>query len=595
MIRRGRGRGAGAALLIAVLLISSGALDSALAADQSSADQGAAGQASQGGAAGATAAPTTGAAAGGTTSPLAPTNPIASPGVLPTLATGVSATTAPPVGVAVRLGNLGGSVAAVNALGVAQPGRPPGLTITPSLGIQGEYTSNALNTSTDERSDFIGTVTPGLLINLATPYATGTLSYAPSLQWYANNSSQNNVNQFLNGALNATLLPQTLLLSLNAYVTEQRTTGGVTPGGVTTFGSQDTVTTSSFSFTPTFTHRFGDIGRLNVIYSLQYTNQGGNSQTAPGATLPFFVASRSLANLGSASFTTGPVLGRFNNTLSGTATIDSGTGILDTAHQYMVTDTLRYALLRRVYVFGTLGYENIFYPSSPVFRLSDGVWAVGLHLTPLGKSDITLGYGSFYGLASPFLRATIALSPRTTLALVYTNVLGTQTQLLQSAIVSTTVDAFGNPVDNTTNVPVLLTNQLLSVQSSLMRQAQFSGTITSTWPRDTFSISVLDTQQKLIANAPGTIGFSQNSWSLGVAWSHQLTPELTAVTYGQYGAATTQGGSGLFPVYAAQIGLVDRLTPTLFGSLTYALSNTLQTAGASAVTNSVILALQKTF
>ena len=590
MIRRGRGRGTGAALLIAVLLISSGAFDSALGADQGTADQGASAPATPGG----TAAPTTG-AAGGASSPTAPANPLAAPGVLPTLATGVTATTAPPVGVAVRLGNVGGSVAAANALGLTAPARAPGLTITPSLGIQGEYTSNALNTSTDERSDFIGTVTPGLLINLSTPYATGTLSYAPSLQWYANNSSQNNVNQFLNGALNATLLPRTLLLSINAYVTEQRTVGGVTPGGVTTFGSQDTVTTSSFSFTPTFTHRFGDIGTLNVIYSLQYTNQGGNSQTAPGATLPFFVASRSLANLGSATFTTGPFLGRFNNTLSANATIDSGTGILNTAHQYMVTDTLRYALLRRVYVFGTLGYENIFYPSSPVFRLSDGVWAVGLHLTPPGNSDITLGYGSFFGLASPFLRATIALSPRTTLALVYTNVLGTQAQLLQSAVASTTVDAFGNPIDNTTNVPVLLTNQLLSVQSSLVRQAQFSGTITSTWPRDTFSLSVLDTQQKLIANAPGTTGFSQNSWSLGVSWSHRLTPDLTAVTYGQYGAATSQGGSGLFPVYAAQFGLVDRLTPTLFGSLTYALSNTLGSAGASAVTNSVVLALQKTF
>ncbi len=400
-----------------------------------------------------------------------------------------TATPAPPVGVSVRLGDVGGLISAANAIGAVPILAPSGLTVTPSLGVSEEFNSNIFNSVDNRRSDFITGITPAILATLSTPSATGSLSYSPTLQFYAENPSQNNVAQFLNGSLDATLLPNTLLLSLRAYASEGSTSGGVVPGGVSIPPSGNRTTTTGFSVQPTFEHRFGDIGTLQLTYALQYSNQNGSSAVAPGASQPFFVGSNALSNQGSAIFTTGPFLGRFNNSVDAAVSEESGSGILDGAHQYVVTDTLRFAVERRIYVFGTLGYENIYYPSVPVVEIRDGVWAVGVNLTPAAATSITAGYGRLEGFDSPFLRAAISLTPRTTLAASYSDTLGSSLQFLQYALTNSLVDAAGNPVDSSTGAPVMLSNQLLSVQSGLFRNALFSASLTTTWPRDTVSLS----------------------------------------------------------------------------------------------------------
>ncbi len=90
-------------------------------------------------------------------------------------------------------------------------------------------------------------------------------------------------------------------------------------------------------------------------------------------------------------------------------------------------------------------------------------------------------------------------------------------------------------------------------------------------------------------------GFSQNSWSAGVAWTHSLTPSLTATSYLQVGETNSRAvGSGATSVVAGQLSLVYRLTPTLAGSVLYGISNNSDTEG-NALQNVVIVALQKTF
>jgi uncharacterized protein (PEP-CTERM system associated) len=591
MIRRGRRRGASTGTLIAVLLACSGAAGKAFAQDQAGSAGGTAPEAGSTGASGQTGAGAGAAAASATGTA---TENAAETTVAP--APGLAATAAPPAGVAVRLGDLGSILAAASSLGTAQLERPPGLTVTPSVGLQEEFTTNVLGTTGGNGDDFITSLTPGLLVNLATPKATGTLSYAPTFSLYANHSSDNNIAENLNGALDATILPQTLLFSLRAYASEQSTAGGVAPGGTTTLSTNNQTTNFGFSASPTFQHRFGDTGTLSLGYSLDYTNQNGNAAFAANASQPYFLSSRTLTNQETGSFTTGPDLGRFNDTLAANGAQSSGTGVLAGAYQYLFTNTLRYAVLRRVYAFGTFGYEDIYYPSLPPVTVQDGVWAAGLQLTPPGPSSITVGYGHFFGFNAPFARATIGLSPRTQLAISYADVLASSQQLLQSALGATSVNAVGTPIDNQSNFPVVLTNQLLSVQSGVMRSAQFSASLITTWPRDTLSLSVLGDQEKLVANAPGASGFSQDSWSGSVGWTHSLTPTLTATSYVQMGSTTSLAvGSGTTPVFAGQVSLLDQLTPTLFASLQYQIMNQSLYGGSNTLENSVIIALQKTF
>jgi hypothetical protein len=258
---------------------------------------------------------------------------------------------------------------------------------------------------------------------------------------------------------------------------------------------------------------------------------------------------------------------------------------------------LRFAVVRRVYIFGTLGYEDISYPNSlPPFKVKGGVWAAGIILTPAPDSAITVGYGHAYGVDSPILRATVGLTARTHLAVSYANFIGTSLQTLQSALAVSTVDAAGNPINSQTGAPVLLSNQLLSQQSSLMRNSVLSASLITAWPRDTLSVSFLHEQQKLLANAPGTSGFSQISWSGNVGWTHALTPVLTAASYLEIGSTNSQGvGSGWTPTLAGQFSLSYQLSPTLFGSAVYQITNQWPNVGGTILQNSLIVALHKTF
>ncbi|HTU52621.1 MAG TPA: hypothetical protein VMF62_01495, partial [Acetobacteraceae bacterium] len=309
--------------MIAVLLACSGAAGKAFAQDQAGSAGGTAPEAGSTGASGQTGAGPGAAAANATGTA---TENAAETTVAP--APGLAATAAPPVGVAVRLGDLGSILAAASSLGTAQLERPPGLTITPSVGLQEEFTTNVFGTTGGGGDDFITSLTPGLLVNLATPKATGTLSYAPTFSLYANHSSDNNIAENLNGALDATILPQTLLFSLRAYASEQSTAGGVAPGGTATLSTNNQTTNFGFSASPTFQHRFGDTGTLSLGYSLDYTNQNGNAAFAAGASQPYFLSSRTLTNQETGSFTTGPDLGRFNDTLAANGAQSSGTGVL---------------------------------------------------------------------------------------------------------------------------------------------------------------------------------------------------------------------------------------------------------------------------
>lgn len=507
---------------------------------------------------------------------------------------------APPVGVPVRLGNFADLLATGNSVGGLAFARPPGLTITPSIALQEELTSNAIGASNGGQSDLITTITPGILVNLATPRAVGTLNYTPSAQIYARNSDDDNIAQALNGFAQAELLPQTLFLSLNAFVSTQNTFGGLTPAGTSVISPNNRTTSTGFVVNPSFVHRFEEIGTLRLGYALSEASNSGDEAFLPSSSTPFFAPSYALTNQATASFTTGPAFGRFNDVVAAMFERSTGTGVLDGAHQYVFSDTLRYAVLRQLYVFGTLGRENIFYASEPPLEINDTIWAGGVTLIPNAASTITVGYGHFQGEDSPFVTATVALSARTILTASYSDLLGTSLQSLQSGLFNSVVSPTGVPVDNQTGAPVLLTNQLLSLQSSVSRNQIFSAGVISTWPRDTYALTFLDEKQKLIANGPGTTGFSQSSVSAGLSWAHVLTPALTSFAYVQGGTTTSAAvGRSTTPTFAAQFSLLNRFTPTLTGSASLQFTNQWLGNGFNTTNNafqaSLILAVQKVF
>ena len=96
----------------------------------------------------------------------------------------------------------------------------------------------------------------------------------------------------------------------------------------------------------------------------------------------------------------------------------------------------------------------------------------------------------------------------------------------------------------------------------------------------------------------------QRGTSIGLSWSHALTPSTNAIGYLQYGRLERQG-FGSSDVYTASASLVTQLTPRLSGYVQYVLTNRAdqfaggfarQNSGAGrAIQNVVVVGLRQTF
>jgi hypothetical protein len=513
---------------------------------------------------------------------------------------------APPFGSAVRLGDVGTLLNAPSgtATGVA-PARF--LTIVPSIGASEQFvTGGGYGGGGGNGHEFVTSINPALLINGATPGASFTLDYNPSIQFYSNQPQSNGVNQSLDAVIDATLLPKSLTVEARAYATDQATAGGLSPGGSSVYNNNNTTLTQSYSITPSFNDVFR-LGTLNLLYSAQFTRQSGNSAYLQGANQPYFQTSDVFAQTEAGSFTTIPFFERFNDTPSFSATEDVGTGVLDGAHQYFVSDTLRYALTPHVVLSGSGGYEDLAYSGIPPTLIRDATWSIGTTIRFPDGGLLEARYQHMYGFNAPYFRLDYPLTARTTLAASYSETLSTQQQGIGLGVASSNVNSVGLPVGGISRQPVLLTNQSLSVQSGLTNNKQFSAALTTQFARDVVSLSFLDYQDTLVATAPGLDGFSQKSASISLSESHQLSERATVLFYLNYGrtsspALTTSGATT--STYGASVAYTYRFSPTLYGNAQYSLTNqgygglgnsSFGGYGNNGVENIFTVGIQKTF
>lgn len=480
-----------------------------------------------------------------------------------------------------RIGGIGfpfdnlGSVGAPGGAGV----RAPGWSITPSIGLEQEYNDNIFYTAGNKTGDFITRVIPGLLLNVDTQRLQGTLNYAPSLDFYWQNSDQNRVNQTGNGQFLGTIVPELLFLDIRGAAGVQSLSGGAAgPGSQPTTGKNDQVQTLSFSASPYMTYRFGSWANARAGYVYTYVNQDSVSQNgAPVVGQPpsSFTPSEYSSHQGYMVLRTGENFGRYagQGTLSGTSFV--GNGLYEDAYKNIVLLENRYAITRTIAALGEIGYERQHFNTVPATDVRDVVWAVGARLTPTPESVIVAKYGHRDGFNSFYLDGSLELGVRTRLFANYHEQLTTSALNAGDLLATTTLDPLGNPVDSVTGAPVLpsFTNSNLGIQSALMRQKMATVTITQTWERDTFSLSASQTDQTPVAQAPGQTvpSFAQKNTSFTVSWGHDLAETTRLTTFLQYGM-TTSGAASDSDNYGAGAFLTQQINPGLIGTLSYRLN-----------------------
>ena len=447
---------------------------------------------------------------------------------------------APAFGTSVTLGR----VPSFTSLQTSLPPPNRQILVTPSLGIEEAITNADFARSSGQAVGLATTISPGLMVAGQGPESDDIIiDYMPRITLYTGQSDQNQIAQDLNAAGDLTLVPNSLTVATRGYVTEQATSGGVNPGGTTLLSRNNTTTTQSYSVSPTYFHSFAGTGTLDLNYLLSYTNQGGNSAYLSTSSRPYFVAGNLTTQTETASFQTVPFYDRFDDIIASSTSQDISNGVLNQAHQYFFSDTLRAVIFRHFILSGSGGYEDLAYSGIPPTTVRDATWAVGIEIHPSAVSDIIAKYQHLYGINSPLLQASYALTDRTLLSANYSDFLGTQQQSIGSAVSGSSVDSEGQSVNSTSGAPILVSNQLLAQQSNLMRQSIFSLSTTTTWPRDSLSISILHDQQKLVAIAPGATGFSQNSASASISYTHDLSNALHFTMYFDDGTLDSEASS----------------------------------------------------
>ena len=511
---------------------------------------------------------------------------------------------ASPFGTSVQLGNFGSDILGTLNSGLEGALPAQGLAITPSVGVQEEFTTANLgyypnsNLGYQSRSpSFITVLTPALLVNDQTRTVNAVVNYSPYIQLYDGRAYEDAIQQSLNALVDVAVVPGSVNLELRGYITEQATTGGLNPGGSELLGPNNRTMTQSYSVEPSYHHFFQGAGTLEVAYLLGVTRQNGNSAFLPNTASPYFRNTNLVSQTESADFLTVPIFRRFEDQPRISATEDLGTGILNDAHQYFVSDTIRYAIIRHLLLTGSVGYEDIKYQGLPPVIIQDATWSVGFDYMPSANASIVARYQHLYGYNSPYIRANFLLTARTSLAASYTDTLTTPQQQIGANVASSSLNSLGVPIGTTSGIPVILSNQALSVQSDLQRQQIFSASTTTTYSRDSISFSVMREQEKLVAVSPGLTGFSQSGFSGSVNYSHELTEVSSISAYINYSKFQSMAVRNQNPsTYAAAINYTREFSPSLYGNAQYIITNqNIGGFGSTNLQNTVIVGIQKTF
>lgn len=511
-----------------------------------------------------------------------------------------------------RVGGIGFPFDSLSTAGA--PGGPgvrvPGWSITPSIGIEQEYNDNILFSATNKEGDLITRVLPGLLLNVDTQRLQGTLNYVPAVDFYWRHSDQNRVNQVGNGQFLGIIVPDLLFLDIRGAAGVQSLSGGGAGyAGQPSTGRNNQVQTLSFSASPYMTYRFGSWANARAGYVYSYVNQ---DQVRQGGAVPLnqppnsFTPSDYSSHQGYMVLRTGENFGPYagQGTVSGTTFV--GNGLYQDAYKNIVLLENRYAITRTIAALAEIGYETQHFNTVPTTDVRDVVWALGTRLTPTPESVIVAKYGHRDGFNSFYLDGTLELGGRTRLFANYQERLTTSALNAGDLLASTTLDPLGNPVDAVTGAPVVpaFANSTLAVQSGLMREKVATATISQTWLRDTFSLSVSWTDQIPVAQAPGQTvpSFAQKSTNFTFSWGHDLAETTRLTSYLQYGM-TSSGVASDGDNYGAGAFLTQQFNPGLVGTLSYrlnirdgGLSSTGQSLGdGRAVQNVVTAGLRQSF
>jgi uncharacterized protein (PEP-CTERM system associated) len=515
-----------------------------------------------------------------------------------------------------------------NFVSPAQPtGNAQGINYGGSLEAQVGYIDNVNGTSSASGSkpigSFEGRLTPSLFVSGESRLAQVNLSYSPTLYYYPSDQSQSRISQNLNASVQGTIIPETLFLNLRGFATDASNSGVYNPSGTQTVNRQDVEQIYSFSASPSLTHTFEDIGTLQASYSINDTttlnpgngsnnnNNINNINNGFGNYQPSYLAApgdtRTLTQSENATFTSGSNFGRYHHTLALTGSQTSGNNGTPESHRDIASYGLAYAINRFVSVIGMVGYEDMSYGASSIYGVSTSnpynfsgiIGNAGVKMTPNADSSATITYGWVDGGASFTLDATYKPTARTSLYASSSSGITTNSQQISGFVSDSSVNDSGISVDPNTGAPLQFANTAGGGTNQPYRLTRTSVTGALLLDRDTFSATVIASEQK---NPGGPVIQNVNSNSVfgSLSWQHQISETLSSNLSAHYGIqespSTSTSASSSTNSIAIDAMVSKIINDNLSGSIIYTFINNDGNIASNHVTvNEILLGVTQRF
>jgi len=417
-----------------------------------------------------------------------------------------------------------------------------GWLIQPLVTASEVYSDNiTLQPSGRERSDFVTTIQPSLIVDRHGPSLDAHIDYSPEALIYANGTSTNTIRNFLDATATGTLIRDLLYFDALGEVSQQSILplGNQQTNSVTASGN--TAETRVFGFGPFLHGRLGRDGSYTLGYRITRSDSSGN------------VLARNTLNDVYGQTDAATPMENLRWALDYDRAERNYTGLQSTRLSHL-TGTLSYVVDPWVTLRAGAGYDSDQYPTFTPQKLAGPIYLAGFSLTPSPTTSLSVDAAHhYYGPTAniEFLHRTLS----TVWRLGYSDSRTSSVQLLSAPATNENFalinDFFQSEFPNA-SARAIATQEFL--QQAILPSAQFNdiGFLTNDYflrkalsaslalvgAQNTVTFSAYRTVQEALANQliPTTVftpfqNFRGREFDL--SWNHQLGPVTSATLLAQ--------------------------------------------------------------
>jgi uncharacterized protein (PEP-CTERM system associated) len=489
---------------------------------------------------------------------------------------------------------VGGGTTAGEATGLAGPAGPI-WTITPSIAVTGSFTDNVRGTATNRQSDFYTTVAPALFVSGEAARLRGTLDYSPQLIRYVQATDQDRIDQNLFADGTASLLRDFLFFDASGSISNQSRSGGRGFGNTSEIASNQATQTIAYSASPYLRFHLGPAVDSELRYRYSETDFSNNTGpvTSPitGQTLGSLSNTRVQEAL--ARVLTNRNLDRLQLGVTADDIRQDSQGSQFSSRDTTGTATFNYRLTEELWALSDGGYERLNYPQQPAIDYMGPTWDLGARYEHNDKQSLSLTYGEHQGHHGFSGQARYAITPLTSVFANYSQQVTSAQQQIAQNLGNATQTTPGVTIDQTTGLPLAITNPNLSLQNSVYLSRVLTAGVTTSRERDRYNLYFDRTENRTLA------GPASNQETTGgyFSWSRELSPQASGNLLAGYSTTSPGSSNNINFSVSYNYSFTESLSASASYSVYYSTGGSYGTGGnsASILTDLITLSVRKTF